>query len=131
MCLANESLPCADGHAAGAKPTRVSQALLSVLQSVPSPAISRSNKVTLFKRNVGVDPIFLLLLSGVRLSPLGTAANTGLLYQPQMIDHGDFEALTETEVLGENLLQRHFAHHKSHMIRPVLEPEPPRWKTSD
>jgi hypothetical protein len=33
------------------------------------------------------------ILSGVRLSPLGIAANTGLLYQPQMIDHGDCEAI--------------------------------------
>jgi hypothetical protein len=30
-----------------------------------------------------------LLLSGVRLSPLGTAATTGLLYQPQIVDDGD------------------------------------------
>jgi hypothetical protein len=26
-----------------------------------------------------------------------------------------------TEVLGENLLQRHFIHHKSHMTRPGFE----------
>jgi hypothetical protein len=32
---------------------------------------------------------FFILLSGVRLSPLGTAATTGPLYQPQMIDDGD------------------------------------------
>jgi hypothetical protein len=37
----------------------------------------------------------------------------------------------ETEVLGENLLQRHFVHHKSHTTRPVFEPGPQRWEASD
>jgi hypothetical protein len=37
--------------------------------------------------------ISFIILSGVRLSPLGTAVTTGLLYQPQMIDDGDCAAI--------------------------------------
>jgi hypothetical protein len=38
----------------------------------------------------------------------------------------------ETEVLGENLPQRHFCpSQKSHMTRPGFEPGPPWWKAGD
>jgi hypothetical protein len=37
--------------------------------------------------------IIIIIISGVRLSPLGTAATIGLLYQPQMIDDGDCGAV--------------------------------------
>jgi hypothetical protein len=37
----------------------------------------------------------------------------------------------ETEVLGENLPQRHFVHHEYHFTRPGLEPWPPRWEAND
>jgi hypothetical protein len=73
--------------------------------------------------------IFFIVLSGVRLSPFGTAATTGLLYQPQVTYDSDCVVIgginigRRTEALGENFTQRHFVHHKSHMTRPGLEYE--------
>jgi hypothetical protein len=43
----------------------------------------------------------------------------------------EWELAGETEVLGEDLPHSHFAHHKSHMTWPELEPGPPRWEASD
>jgi phage-related protein len=57
---------------------------------------------------LGSNVVF-IIISGVGLSPLVTAATSGLLYKPQMIDEGDcgaigeWELAGETEVLGENL----------------------------
>jgi hypothetical protein len=53
--------------------------------------------------------IIIIIISVVRLSPVGTAATIGLLYQSQMMDDGDCGEIGgklagETEVLGENLL---------------------------
>jgi hypothetical protein len=37
----------------------------------------------------------------------------------------------ETEVIGENLSQRHFFRHKSYLSKPGLEPGEPKWETTD
>jgi hypothetical protein len=37
--------------------------------------------------------LFIVIRSGVRLSPLGTAAITGLFYEPYITDDGDCGAI--------------------------------------
>jgi hypothetical protein len=69
-----------------------------------------------------------------KLGPLGTSATSGLLYLPRVIVK--MENLVEwmageTEISRENLPQRHFVRHKSHLTRPGLEHGPPRWELSE
>jgi hypothetical protein len=65
----------------------------------------------------------------VRLSPLDTSATNWLILPAWMIDDECGAVVgertgRETELLGENLYQRHFVHHKSHMTRCGIEPGP-------
>jgi hypothetical protein len=41
------------------------------------------------------------------------------------------ELAGKTEVLGENVPQCHFVHHKAHMTSPELKPELPRSEAGD
>jgi hypothetical protein len=61
------------------------------------------------------------------LGPLDTAGTPGLLYLPRVIVR--IEKLVEwtvlageTELLAEDLLLRHFVHHKSHLPDPSANP---------
>jgi hypothetical protein len=60
------------------------------------------------------------------LSPLVTAATSGLLYRPQMIDGGDCGANGGMKIGSTTLSTT-----KSHMTRPGLESGPPQWEASD
>jgi hypothetical protein len=54
--------------------------------SVPAVTTLRSSLSMFITDRIIIIIIIIIIVSGVRLSPLGTAATTGLLYQPQMID---------------------------------------------
>jgi hypothetical protein len=92
-------------------------------------------------RSGRIDPhfldfgIFFLIPVG---EAIGTAATPGVLCQPRVIvkmiveEQMECRLDGETEVLGENLPQRHFLSiTKSHMTRPGFEPGPPRWEAGD
>jgi hypothetical protein len=69
------------------------------------------------------------------LSPIGSTRHCDhqcpIVPAPGDYDDGEIGGMIgrETEVLGENLPQCRFVHHKPHML-PVREPGPPRWEAS-
>jgi hypothetical protein len=80
------------------------------------------------------EPPFLFNLFG---GSLGTAATSGLMYQPRMIGEGDYGEIGGIKIgrgsrsTPRKPAQRHFVHHKSNMTRPGFEPGPSRWEASD
>jgi hypothetical protein len=76
---------------------------------------------------------YLLLLFGLWVYwPCG---HSGLLCQPRLIvkmiveKQMECRLAGETEVLGENLPQRHFVHHKISHDQTRIWTRPPRWET--
>jgi hypothetical protein len=66
----------------------------------------------------------IIILSGVRLSPLGTAATTGLLCQSQMKDDGDCGAIGGMKTGRGNRSTR-----RKHAPRPLCPPQIPHDQT--
>jgi hypothetical protein len=68
---------------------------------------------------------------------IGTAATPDLLCQSRVIMKMIVESMMEfrlagdTEVLGENLPQRHFCPSRNPTCPPGFEPGPPRWEAGD
>jgi hypothetical protein len=62
-----------------------------------------------------------IILSRVRLSPLGTAATTGLLYHTQMIDDGDCGAINGMKIGRETRSTR-----RKPAPVPIYPPQIPR-----
>jgi hypothetical protein len=82
--------------------------------------------------------VFFLFFFILDCEAIGTAATPGLLCQPRVIMNMIVEKQMEcrlagkTEVLGENLPQRHFCpSQNTHMTRSGFEPGPPRWEAGD
>jgi hypothetical protein len=89
----------------------------------------RSDTINYFSKKV--------LLFFLDYETIGTAATPGLLCQPRVIMKMIVKSMIEcrlageTEVLGENLPQRHFCPSQNPTCPPGYEPGPPRWEPGD
>jgi hypothetical protein len=82
-----------------------------------------------------MEGYFIIIISGVTLSPLGTAATTDLWYQPQMIHDGDCVAIGGMTIGRETRSTQKTCPSASlssiNPTRPGLELAPPQWEARD
>jgi hypothetical protein len=78
-------------------------------------------------------PLIILYLSwgAVETSPLLAHCTSPGWWMMMSVQQSAERLARETKVLGENMLQCRFVHHKSRMTWPGLERGPPRWKAGD
>jgi hypothetical protein len=127
--MAHNVLGCTNTGIVGSDPTRGMDVCLvffcvMFLRVVTGTEINQSS----------IDGAFFFYLD---YETIGTAATPGLLCQPRAIMKMIVESMMkcrlagETEVLGENLPQRHFCPSQNPMCPPGFEPGPPRWEAGD
>jgi hypothetical protein len=99
--------------------------------------VTHSNRGHVITSRYATVLIIIIILSGVRVSPHGTAATIGLLHQPQMTDDGDCVAISGIKIGRVNQSTR-----RKPAPTPLCPPQiphdqtrartgPPRWETSD
>jgi hypothetical protein len=71
-----------------------------------------------YKRAVVTFLFFIIIISGVGLSRLGTAATSGLLYKPNMIDEGNRGAIGGMKIGRGNRSTR-----RKHSLKLIQEKE--------
>jgi hypothetical protein len=98
--------------------------MLSAVYQITQRDIQVYNSCTQFCQYFSQFSLSLFFFGGVRLSPPGTVANSGLLYKPQMIDEGDCGAIGGIKIGRGNRSTR-----RKPAPSPLCPPQIPHYQT--